>query len=188
MWIHTYLGNRYQYGKINKVYIEDIAHHLSNICRFTGATEEFYSVAQHSVEVSYFLKNQSVMTQLHGLLHDAHEAYTGDINAPLQEYWKDSGVYGVIAQAQDFADDDIYNSLGLPFPNTHEYAKVKQADRIMFATEASQLLRGGRPAWLDKYPAKPLSLTLVPLPPSTAKALFLRRYRELISQIEEAAA
>lgn len=59
--------------------IEDIAHHLSLINRYTGATPAPYSVAQHSVYVAEYSKC------LGGLLHDAHEAYIGDVILPVKE-------------------------------------------------------------------------------------------------------
>jgi hypothetical protein len=63
--------------------IEDIAHHLANICRYTGACPSFYSVAQHSLYVS----RQCAITvegALAGLLHDAAEAYFNDIASPVK--------------------------------------------------------------------------------------------------------
>lgn len=62
--------------------IEDIAHHLSIINRYTGASPEPFSVAQHSVMgVSYYYTNEM---RLAFLLHDAAEAYFNDIASPVK--------------------------------------------------------------------------------------------------------
>lgn len=58
--------------------IEDIAFHLSNLCRYTGAVN-FYSVAEHCVMVSWLAANP-----LEGLLHDGLEAYINDLSSPLK--------------------------------------------------------------------------------------------------------
>lgn len=75
--------------------LSDICHSLGNICRFTGATSQFYSVAQHSLLVGTLVKealekegapyNVEFWDQvLAALLHDAAEAYVSDIASPLK--------------------------------------------------------------------------------------------------------
>ena len=61
--------------------LSDIAHSLSNIKRFNGHTDVNCSVALHSVIMSYAVPEQYAK---HALLHDAHEAYIGDISSPLK--------------------------------------------------------------------------------------------------------
>jgi hypothetical protein len=67
--------------------IEDIAHHLSLLCRYTGACPQHYSVGQHSLEVSAGMALRfagSKEATLAGLLHDASEAYLNDIASPVK--------------------------------------------------------------------------------------------------------
>lgn len=65
----------------NDIHIEDIAHHLSLVCRFGGAVPEHYSVAQHSVLVSYQCHPHDALA---GLMHDAAEYVVGDMVSPLK--------------------------------------------------------------------------------------------------------
>lgn len=66
--------------------IRDIAHHLSMLCRWNGACRRFYSVAEHSVNVYrvVWTMTKSPHLALSALLHDAHEAYLGDITKPAK--------------------------------------------------------------------------------------------------------
>src|ERR1051326_5301684 len=97
--------------------IVDIAHALSNQCRFTGHTRFFYSVAQHSCLVSDECANPH---KLGGLLHDASEAYLSDIARPIKaqpgfgEVYKTCENKLMIAVAKrfsldwDWEDDEFY--------------------------------------------------------------------------------
>jgi hypothetical protein len=66
--------------------IKDIAHHLAQINRFTGACSRPYSVAEHSLLVERIgaSLDASPVTRLALLLHDAHEAYTSDLASPAK--------------------------------------------------------------------------------------------------------
>ncbi|MEO1278743.1 MAG: hypothetical protein AAFV77_07305 [Planctomycetota bacterium] len=72
----------------------DIAHSLGNICRFTGHTLRNYTVAEHCVRMFWLASNPELMgwtkeatspeLRLACLVHDAHEAYCGDMSAPMK--------------------------------------------------------------------------------------------------------
>ena len=68
--------------------IEDIAHGLSNLCRFSGQTQEMYSVAEHSFNVASIVPTQF---QIYGLLHDAAEAYLNDLE--IYDKCRKSGIW-----------------------------------------------------------------------------------------------
>jgi len=112
--------------------MEDIAHALAHLCRFTGHTNRFYSVAEHCVRmVQWGLPGPAALR----LMHDATEAYIGDVSTPLKGLLPN---YGVI-------ELDIRNAIAERFglerfhrPGCKE--EVKEADRIMLAIERRDLL------------------------------------------------
>jgi uncharacterized protein len=83
-WIQTVSGRKFDFliPDVDSVYPFDVAWALSGINRFTGHTMPYYSVAQHCVRVSYMVQKEFA---LQGLLHDAAEAYIGDISTPLKQ-------------------------------------------------------------------------------------------------------
>lgn len=98
--------------KPEDICIEDIAHHLSLICRYTGACPFHFSVAQHSLMVSKFMwatHNGSVKAALAGLLHDGSEAYLNDIASPV----KHDPRMAFYREAEDRAERIIFAKFGL---------------------------------------------------------------------------
>ena len=108
----TYSGTQFDAlsPKAKDVHLVDIAHALSNICRFNGHTTEFYSVAQHSV---YVMKCCSYDNKLHALLHNASEAYLSDIISPL----KKTEEFNFYREIEDNLMDTIYKKFGLQKKN-----------------------------------------------------------------------
>lgn len=84
-WIQTYTGSKFWPvdPRPEEINIHDIAHSLSNMCRYAGHCKRFYSVAEHSILVSSKLPDE---WKLWGLLHDASEAYLVDVPRPVKPY------------------------------------------------------------------------------------------------------
>lgn len=86
-WMQTRSGIRFDLlnPKPEMVVLDDIVWSLSQTCRFSGHTSHFYSVLQHSLVVEYLVEHltQDETLSVFALLHDAHEAYVGDISTPV---------------------------------------------------------------------------------------------------------
>jgi 5'-deoxynucleotidase YfbR-like HD superfamily hydrolase len=162
-WIQTYSGLKmYPLDPLaDEICLADIAHALSNICRFTGHSAEFYSVAQHSVYVSSYVSRYNA---LWGLLHDASEAYLCDIARPI----KHSPTMKGYREAERTLQATIAAKFGLPIVQPKE---VEVVDTALLVTEARDL---GllTPEW-EHYNAEPLTLIIHPQSPKDAERCFL---------------
>lgn len=152
----------------NEFTVEDVAHALSNICRYCGHVSEFYSVAQHSVMVSKLVEPQYALI---GLLHDASEAFVGDVAKPLKELLPD------YKQVEARIEEFVLSRFGIDPHNIP--ASIKTADIIALVTEQRDLMHGPDAELMRKYKVAPLEEKIIPLPPKQAKDLFLERYREI---------
>ncbi len=105
-FITTYTGLEFDYDdfKPDDIDIRDIAHSLSHLCRFCGHTNIFYSVAQHCLLVSEKIPGGPEV-KLAALLHDASEAYVGDLPGPLKKWLVLSYVMDVSCSGDDESVD-----------------------------------------------------------------------------------
>lgn len=168
-WIATYTGN-YIYPlhpDPEHIHIEDIAHSLSNQCRFTGHVKKFYSTAQHSVLCSYAVEDPAY--RLWALLHDAGEAYLSDIARPV----KRQPEFSYYAIVEDGLMDAVVERFGLskelPMPPC-----VKVADNLLLWTEMRDLMPNDPPTGSET-----LDTEIDPWTPEYAERAFLARYEAL---------
>lgn len=168
-WIQTYTGRRFWPldPRAEDVTIGDIAHALSNECRFSGHCRGFYSVAQHSVLVAQVVLQRSPELALTALLHDAAEAYMSDIARPVK---KSMPIFGEMEHRIELVIAEKF-SLVFPFPPI-----IKEADNILLATERRDLMPEPHRPWKCYGAAKALEYRITPWPPERAEEQFLASY------------
>lgn len=170
-WIHTFTGRFFPLDpRENEIDIETIAHALSNLCRFGGHVNRFYSVAQHSVLCSRMAPDEH---KLEALLHDASEAYLVDMPSPIKAMLPD---YKAMEHNIELV---IAAKFNLPSPLS---PVVKIIDRRMLITEAAELLNDINGTWWADGRAIPYDINELQIVPWSAKESyhnFISTYREL---------
>lgn len=182
-WVQTYSGIAFDLldPRPEMVEIKDIAHALAHQCRYNGHTSHFYSVAQHSVLVSNALETVGSDRELllWGLLHDAAEAYVGDLVSPVKRLLRLKAGGATLASDFDRVEAQIQGVIVQKYglgPN--EPAEVTEYDLRLLATERRDLFGQCPRDWQLKY--EPLYQRIV-VWPATAETEFLRRFDRLAS-------
>lgn len=146
--------------------IRDIARGLSNISRFSGHVHRPYSVSQHSVIVSKIVPEEHALA---ALLHDAVEAFLGDVAKPLKNLLPD------YMALEHKAEEEVLKRFGVKFPL---HPCIKEADNIAFVTERRDLQPG-----VEVDPkfsgVKPLDAKIYVWDCHMSYAYFMRRFEEL---------
>lgn len=146
--------------------IETIAHALANQCRFNGNCREFYSVAQHSVLVSFVVPQEHALA---GLLHDAAEAFIGDLTSPIKHMLPEFRLL------EDRIERAVFEKFDLPFPLEDE---VKRGDLVALATEKRDLIEETA-EWPILEGIEADRVRINPERPETARFNFLARFDQL---------
>lgn len=172
-WIQTFTGRQFWplAPQPEDVCLEDIAHALALTNRFGGHTQRFYSVAQHSVLVSAIVPSYYVKE---ALLHDAAEAYLGDMPRPLK--------HSPEMEAFRAAEDELMQVIAMRYDlEGLEPDCVKEADAVLLATEKRDLMHSNQGQWSETQwlhgavKADPLDQAIVAWSPEVAEARFLKR-------------
>ena len=157
--------------------IEDIAYALSNTCRYGGHCKPFYSVAQHCVYVSREVPEEFA---LHALLHDAHEAFVGDIPSPLKRLLPD------FRKIEDIAEEVVLRKFNV-HDSTESHRVVKAADLVALRTEREVLLPPGEEGdawwWVVTDGIEVSDQKIEPVSPNKAYLQFLKRFEEIMEEM-----
>jgi uncharacterized protein len=142
LYIETFKGKRF-YIDSPEFDIEEIAHALSMQCRYTGHTDRFYSVAEHSVFVSHIMRVLQKGDPFEGLLHDANEAYLSDIASPWKSLLPD------YKRIEAKIEGPMRRYFSLPDSITPE---CKWADWVALFAEAHVMIPTGGRDWIMPDP------------------------------------
>lgn len=182
-WIQTAAGRKFYPldPRPEDVDVVDIAHALANICRFTGHTRVFYSVAQHSVIASMYANPGH---ELPVLLHDAAEAYLGDIARPWKRYLmvrSPSAGWPSLKDVEKRLLEVIFRALDCPPLMVSDQKEIDRLDAIMLATEARDLMSPLLPEWhhTPENGFQVLPDEIKPWSPLQATRAFLNRFHDL---------
>lgn len=147
-WILTASGHELDlaYAKPAQMVLADVAHALAQINRFTGHCRRPYSVAEHSLLVLDIIEHlfapASVHCRLAALMHDAHEAYVGDLSTPMKRTVGDGW-----ALVEHRMERTLRSAWVLHTAAFEHAAIIKQADLIALATERAQLMPQSAGLW-----------------------------------------
>lgn len=168
-WMQTFTGRAFfplHLGS-NEIDEFDIAHSLSMQCRYNGHTRKFYSVAEHSLLMSYAVPEEDA---LWALLHDAPEAYIGDMVRPLKKHMT------LFREVDERIMDAVCERFGLPLGMPDS---VKEADNRIIENERAALLKESPLPWTVHGDPLP-NLEIYAWDPTMAEFKFYNRLMELL--------
>lgn len=159
------------------VTVESIAHHLSNLCRYNGGTKWFYSVAQHAVLITRWLRLERYepIVQMHGLHHDDPEGLSGfgDICGPVKS----------AAPAVKEVEQLLWQRVVMPMFGLGEDLPiiVHEADMRIRSDEKKIALNPSSLPWKANDP--PLGVEITKWTPEEARAAYLQEHYRLVEEM-----
>lgn len=179
-YIQVHSGHRFYVldPRAEDITIEDIAHSLANICRFTGHGDRFYGVGEHSIECARVARKLGLSTimQLYCLLHDGSESVVNDLARPVKQN---------IPQYKEVEDRImavIWQVAGLPKPTEFDYKLVKIVDNTLLINEMEQLMKRGDTPYDIEHEKVFVDLS-VGYNAGEAKQPFLQMYHSLMEEL-----
>lgn len=196
-WMQTFTGRAFYplAPRPEDIHPMDIAHSLSMQCRYNGHVQRFYSVAEHCVLMSdWILEYEPLASEIErrnlalwALLHDAPEAYVGDMVRPLKVNMPDfcdadDRVMLAVAQRFELLGGEVRRlpdfTLGLKLPRP-----VKDVDTRILLDERDALLGEPEKPWaLGEI--QPLGVTIHAWEPAIAKWEYVNRLQNLVGAWE----
>lgn len=173
-FIETYSGRAFYplRPRVEDVSVIDIAHHLANQCRYSGATRLFYSTAQHCCLLADFVMQRRNGTALDGLeilMHDGAETYLVDVPRPIKQFLPDYRKWDHTLTMT------IREWMGLkdrPLPKWQD-----EFDSRIIVDERLQVMSDSGLDW--QHDLVPLDINIDPWDPQRAEQEFLKRYAVL---------
>jgi uncharacterized protein len=149
--------------------IVDIAHALAYQCRYGGRCERYYSIAEHCVLMADydFLPGRPLAK----LLHDASEAYVGDVVRGIK----------VLLPVYQEIEQEFHRLIGIKYGVApEEFATVKEADNIMLMSEARDIMSKSFSNFLECIDERPDERIMVKCyPPAVAEFFYMKKFNEL---------
>jgi len=171
-WMQTGSNQELDFGAEDWIVlpIEMIARALSNICRYNGHCSKYYSVAEHSIHISHLVEPELALA---ALLHDASEAYVGDMPTGLKRFMGIS-----FKDIERKATQAVSRGYGIPMEHLESPA-IKVFDKRILGDEAKLLMPPH--AFWEKYlqDYEPTGIDLPCWQPEEANRRFLARFAEL---------
>lgn len=166
-WMRTVSGGRFYPAdpRPEDFFICDISCGLAHECRYGNQLRNWYDVAQHSVLVASILPQE---LKFQGLMHDAPEAYIGDMTRPNKLELPD------YRRLEDRVWRAIATRFGLPFDLD---PRVKEADDAVLMAERNHLFPDDKDIWTIK--AKPASVVIQDIDYRESERLFLEAFHQL---------
>lgn len=159
-WMVTNSGKKFDFKRVSakNICLQDIAHSLSYTCRYNGQCHAFYSVAEHAMNMADYilrmgLEKDGEITQAtlaradQALLHDAAEAYCGDMVSPLK---------AVFPEFKEYEHKLMFKIFKKYHLGVELHPFVKEADTRIMLNEKARLFPPDHPLWGWEHQLAPL--------------------------------